>query len=107
MIERPPVAVCQICLVDDGYIHTRDATWFMCQVHKVRWRENYRRDVTVPDRAPFQADWTDEKIWAHRENMLREYVEVAGRPKDAAVRLALAEAYRRTCTETPNVARVT
>src|SRR5215470_948862 len=53
-----------------------DAVWFICDQHKVRWREDYRRESWTPDlsnddeRAPHERGWTLGQLYEHRTDLL-------------------------------------
>jgi len=59
-----------------------DAVWFVCDQHKVRWRENYHRESWTPElsnddeRAPHERDWTLGRLCEHRTHLLSRYREV-------------------------------
>ena len=67
-----------------------DAVWFICDQHKVRWREDYRRESWTPDlsnddeRAPHERGWTLGQLCEHRTHLLSRYREVE--PYDEAKR---------------------
>jgi hypothetical protein len=67
-----------------------DAVWFVCDQHKVRWRENYHRESWTPglsnddERAPHERDWTLGRLCEHRTHLLSRYREVE--PYDEAKR---------------------
>ena len=67
-----------------------DAVWFICDQHKVRWREDYRRESWTPDlsnddeRAPHERGWTLGQLCEHRTDLLSRYREVE--PYDEAKR---------------------
>ena len=67
-----------------------DAVSFVCDQHKVRWRENYHRESWTPElsnddeRAPHERDWTLGRLCEHRTHLLSRYREVE--PYDEAKR---------------------
>jgi hypothetical protein len=67
-----------------------DQVWFICDQHKVRWREDYRRESWTPDlsnddeRAPHERGWTLGQLCEHRTHLLSRYREVE--PYDEAKR---------------------
>jgi hypothetical protein len=70
------VARCPKCGVDHRtYIRARDQVWFICHEHKLRWRADYRLAswTDKPERGPLPLDWSDDQIWAFRDQMLTEY----------------------------------
>jgi len=67
-----------------------DAVWFVCDQHKVRWRENYHRESWTPElsnddeRAPHERDWTLGRLCEDHTHLLSRYREVE--PYDEAKR---------------------
>jgi hypothetical protein len=72
------LGICPKCRVSaDGYLRGRKGVWALCQHCRCRWRTDYCLPSWIPDQpegpAPFQRNWTSERIWAFREKMIAEY----------------------------------